>query len=315
MSTRQQYKISIIIVGYNSLNYLVKLIPTIQTRFDHEIILIDNASTDETTVIMPALFPQVKIISNAVNEGYARAVNRGVSESSGEYIIVSNADVEFYPDSIETLIDYLDGNEHAALVGPQQIFPDGSWQRSFGVVPGLSEAMNHLAGMTSLQHLMRRELWGISPFDKRAKSVGYIDGAVLTFRRSVYDEVNGFDEDFFFYGEEADFALRLRKAGWEVVFLPAAKIVHVRGGSSTKAESINEKYLQLQVNGKLLVVKKHNPPWKVKAYCYLQKLYSLKMFMLYTLLNALLSRKGKTCSGKAMIFKLTMQMWSDKLQR
>jgi GT2 family glycosyltransferase len=198
-------------------------------------------------------------------------------------------------------------------VGPQQIYPNRQWQRSYGVIPGIGEGLSHLLGITSFHNYLRKALWPSLKVDFKPKEVGYIDGAVMAIRRDAFDSVGGFDEDFFFYGEEADFCFRLKKAGWKIMFIPSALVMHVRGGNSTRTDKIDSKYTQMLVDSKVKLVKKHLSLTGARVYCYLQMFHSIKMNYVYSLVVAVMGKSApRGLSRKKQIFNQLTQTWKEK---
>ena len=159
-------------------------------------IIVDNNSTDSTLQIVRSRCPSAKVITSPENLGYGKAMNLGFKESTGGFVILSNPDVIFLGQSIFQLIDYLRKNPKIGIVGPQQLFPDGGWQRSYGDLPGIWPGIKDAVGITTIGNKMRKALWPRKTA-RRVKEVPYIDGAVMAVRRDAFLGVSGFDEDFF----------------------------------------------------------------------------------------------------------------------
>ncbi len=220
-------------------------------------VVVDNGSTDRTLEIVRQMCPDCCIVNNPLN-GYARAINLGVARCVNKILVLSNADV-IYPDgSIERMATYLKNNPNVGLLGPQQVYPDGSWQRSWGFTPGLKEAYLELVGVTTVYGELRRLMWP-RQLNRWPSEVGYLDGASLVVPRAVFEVVGGFDEEFPFYGEESDFSLRVRSAGLRVMSYPGALVVHRRGASTTQANMSSSRYANLLVQAnRRLVLKRHS---------------------------------------------------------
>ena len=241
-------------------------------------IVVDNGSTDTTLDILAREFPQVQVLLNPDN-GYARAANIGIASASGEHVILSNADVVYPPGSIARLVEYLDSHPQIGALGPQQVFPDGSWQRSWGRVTGTREALFELCGITTAANALRRVLWP-RRLNRTALKVGYVDGAVMTIRRSAYDFIAGFDERFCFSAEETDFCVRLRRAGWQVVALPTVDVVHRRGGSSSRLDWTTERCAVVMLEGTRTFLQKHRGPRFTKFYFGIKRISSWNLMVL-----------------------------------
>lgn len=307
--------INILIITYNSRAFIGACIDSLFSSKDvySKITVVDNASTDGTAELIKEKYPSVKVLKNMENTGYACAVNKGVASVDGDFFIVANADVIFHRDTVCQMVEYLMMHPDVGVVGVQQVFPDGKWQRSYGNVPGIVDSIKNLIGITTLHNWVRRFAWP-RRIDSYPKEVGYIDGAAMAIRKEAYESVKGFDESFFFYGEEADFCFRLRKAGWKVIFLPTTILTHIRGGSSRRADTDTEKYLQLHVNSKLLFLKKHYQRWQLYFYIQMEKIHIQKLAIIYQLIKYLLpkSKRNYVCS-KIMEYNLLAKIWNKQL--
>lgn len=267
----------VVVVTFNSARDIHACIASILLNGANPLV-VDNGSTDETLDIVAREFPQVQVVLNPDN-GYARAANTGFANTSGEHVILSNADVVYPPGSIGRLVEYLDAHPQIGVLGPQQVFPDISWQRSWGRITGAREVFSELCGITTAANAMR---WAVWPrrLNLRALKVGYVDGAVMTIRRSAYDFIGGFDELFCFSAEETDFCVRLRRAGWQVVALPTVDVVHRRGGSSSRLDWSTERYTAVLLEGTRTFLQKHRGARFTKFYFGIKRLSSWNLMVL-----------------------------------
>jgi GT2 family glycosyltransferase len=306
--------VEIIIITYNSKAIIGNCIDSLFSSIDMKMALtvVDNASSDGTVKFIEQQYPSVKIIKNIENMGYAKAVNIGAKSVKGEFFVISNADVVFHNTAVSQMVSYLNAHDKVGVIGVQQIFPDGRWQRSYGLVPGILDSLSNLMGITLIHNWRRRLSWP-RKVDINPKQVAYIDGAVIAVRKKAFESVSGFDEDFFFYAEEADFCLRLRRNGWKSVFLPSGRITHIRGGSSTKVDSATDKYIRLQVNSKLLLVGKHYPQWQVPLYIFLEKAHAKKMKLMYQTFRLFTpASKSEHFYNMILYFNLLYKVWDEK---
>jgi GT2 family glycosyltransferase/SAM-dependent methyltransferase len=274
-------------------------------------IVVDNGSSDDTLEIVDGKCHEAQIIATGDNLGYGRAMNLGFRETAGEFVILSNPDVVFLSGSIERMVSFLRGNPHVGLAGPQQRFPNGDWQRSYGDLPGLWAGIKDALGITTVHNAVRRAVWP-QRIDRRPKDVPYVDGAVLAVRRKAFLEVGGFDEEFFLYSEEADLSTRLRKVGWEVVFLPTAEVIHVRGASSAK-EDRSEQLARLMIKGQTLLAGKHLSAWKARIYAKLQVAHFARLGLTYRLLRWVGRDKSST-ADKIGMFEAYKRTWKQFLR-
>jgi GT2 family glycosyltransferase len=265
----------IIIISYNSRDLTLNCIKSLKDTADgliNKIIVVDNNSSDDTVESVKKKYPDVVIIENRENAGYAKAVNIGAKEVVSDYLIVSNADVIYHPGAVKALIEFLKDNPKAAVNGPQQQFVNGKWQYSYGMLPGLKLGLKNLFLINNIKNLFLSKFWKFKIFDQKAKSVQYVDGASMAFNKKIFFELNGFCEDYYFYTEEADFCKRASDAGYKVMFNPAAIITHYRGGSTGNMPT-SEKFAEMFISSKIIYLKKYLNNKESKNYCRLEILY------------------------------------------
>lgn len=275
-------------------------------------IIVDNDSTDGTLEIVRSRYPEAKVVALPENLGYGRALNLAFKGTSGDIVIFSNPDVVFRDNSISQMVRFLEANQRVGITAPQQIFPNQSWQASYGDLPGIWSGIKDIVGITTIRNAVRRALWP-RRLDRKPKGVPYVDGAVLAVRRKAFLEIAGFDEDFFLYSEEADLCARLRKADWRVVFLPAAEVIHVRGASDAKDDR-GERRIRYIVEGQALLASKHLPPWKVRVYRKLQIGRVIRLRLTYRLLN-FFDGNNSSNSHKIWMFGIYRRAWKEMSAR
>ncbi len=169
-------------------------------------------------------------------------------------------------------------------MGVQQIYADGSWQRSYDVVPGIIFGLKDITFYRQLSYIMKSRLWNMGISEKRAREAGYIDGAMLAFRRDVYEAVAGWDEEYFFYTEEADFCYRLKKAGYKIIFNPTIRIIHLRGGT-TKDISVSKQFIKILLESKGTFYRKHYSKTASRAAIFLGIFFCLELLIIYSILH------------------------------
>lgn len=299
-----------VVVTYNSAAHIRPCLASLQVNVTRTVV-VDNGSHDETINIISREFPEVKLISAGKNLGYGPALNLGITETISPYVLAANADTIFPERSLQRLTDFLDRNPGAALVGPQQIFPDGAWQRSFGELPSLWQSLKMVTGITTLASAVERMSWTYraTRFPKR---VGYVDGAVMMIRRAAFDAVQGFDESFHYYAEDIDICLRLKEVGWEVFNVPGVTVIHVRGGSSTRVEGRSERLLELQLKADTQLMKKHRSTWTIKPYIWMCRLHAYKMMLMYRMLAVCSADfSSSQADSLAKAFEREGRLWKD----
>ena len=233
--TRQ---LSISIVSWNTRDLLKQCLESVFAHLDGvdtEVIVVDNASEDSSPDMVEREFPQVVLIRQTSNGGFAQANNVALAESSGKYFLLLNSDTIVHPGSIKRLVDFMESIPEAGAAAPKLLNLDGSLQRSCSIFPSPATELYDAVYLSKL--LPRSKLFGgyaMSYWDfDQERDVDFAGGSCLMLRRSALDQVGALDEGYFMYTEEADLCYRLKQAGWRVVFLPDAQIVHI-GGQSTK---------------------------------------------------------------------------------
>jgi N-acetylglucosaminyl-diphospho-decaprenol L-rhamnosyltransferase len=211
----------------------------------HEIVVVDNGSTDGTADAVRAAFPHVSVLELA-NAGFGRGANAGVAATRAETVVVANADVRFRPGAIAALAATLAAAPAVGAVGPAVRDADGVLQASARSVPSAAVAAGHavLGRVWPANPATRRYFAldqqhatsppSVAPDAERARDAEWLSGCAIAFRRAAYDHVGGFDPGFFLFMEDVDVALRLRAAGWRLRYDPAAEIVHVGGASTSR---------------------------------------------------------------------------------
>ena len=201
-------------------------------------------------------FPQVHVIANPANVGFAAANNQAIEASSGRYVLLLNSDTVAPPRSIERLVCFADTHPRAGVVGPQLRNADGSFQGACAGTPSLwSEALS-VTGLGERIHGHWFPNYG-PRHSRRARLAGYIQGACMLARREAIHMVGTLDEGYFMYSEETDWCLRMRRAGWQVWFTPDAAIVHY-GGQSTR--QVRHAMVTALLRSKVRFFHKHNGP-------------------------------------------------------
>ena len=198
-----------------------------------EIIVVDNASDDGSVEMVRMEFPDVRLIVNTQNRGFPAANNQGIAIARGRYVFLLNPDTEMVGGALATMVAFADGHPDVGVIGPQLLNPDGSVQPSRRRLPTLATAFFE---STWLQPCAPRRLleryYALDRPDDAVQDVDWVDGAALMARREAIEQVGLMDEGFFMYSEELDWCRRFGEAGWRVVYLPVARIVHHRGKSS-----------------------------------------------------------------------------------
>jgi GT2 family glycosyltransferase len=246
----------IAIINWNSGHLLRTCIESLlAATTSSEIIVIDNASTDTSLELAEGFRNRIDFICNKVNRGFAAAINQAFQTSSSSYVLVLNPDVTALPGSVQILEDFMDNHPRAGAVGGyvgEKYLP-----RRFPSAVALILENLGLSGLT-VAVLFERQGSGSHrpPLQSSAIRVDQPAAAALMIRRDAYEEVEGFDEQFFpAWYEDVDFCRRIKAKDWDVFFMPGAEFIHV-GGYSAEALG-SERFVRAYYQNQLRYAKKH----------------------------------------------------------
>ena len=209
--------LSVSIVNTGSRKLLLACLETLPLG-DAEVVVLDNASEDGSAAAVRERFPDVRVIAQPFRAGFGANHNTVIRATTGRYVYVLNEDTTARDWAFDRIVDHLDANPRVAALGPQLVYPDGRVQDSAWRFP--SPLVSTL-GLLTAGKVGVKQSRGAG-----ARPVDWVMGAALVLRREALDQVGLFDEDFFLYSEEVDLQLRLREAGWDVHYFPAATVVH-----------------------------------------------------------------------------------------
>jgi GT2 family glycosyltransferase len=232
--------VSVVIVSWNAKQYLAQCLRTLTERvcrYSMEVLVVDNDSTDGSPAFVESSFPNIRLIRNSSNLGFAMANNIGIRKASGKYICLVNSDVEVFDECITRLVDYCDTHPEVGMVGPRIVGSDGKLQRSCRGFPGVwnmfcrAFALDVIFPKAKLFGGYLLHYWN---HDTTAP-VDILSGCFLLVRRESLLKVGLLDEEYFMYGEDMDWCKRFWTNGWRVVFVPAGEALHYGGASSANA--------------------------------------------------------------------------------
>ena len=229
--------VRVVCVTYNSGNELHEFARSLRTAAvaGVELVLVDNGA-DHTVPEQVALEHQGRLVVPARNLGYGGGANLGARGATGQWLVVSNPDVVWRPGSLDLLLAAAQRHPRAGAFGPALYTPEGELYPSARALPSLGLGIGHaLLGRTWPGNPWSRAYlgggWGRTRRADGERSVGWLSGACLLLRREAFEQVGGFDEGYFMFFEDLDLGARLGRAGWESVYVPAARITHVGGVS------------------------------------------------------------------------------------
>ncbi len=225
---------SLIIVCFNNRALLRSCIGSIYDTVDRsrfEIIVSDNGSTDGSDRLVREEWPDITLIENGKNLGFAAAVNRAIAVARGSFVVLMNSDARLTPDALETIGRFMVDHPDVAIAGGRLVDPDGTPQNSAAAFPSIATEFG-------LKPLLKVLLPGRFPGRVSATrgplDVDSIVGALMVVRMDAVRRVGRLDEDYFFFLEETDWCLRMKRAGMRVVVVPQAQIIHHQGKTAKR---------------------------------------------------------------------------------
>lgn len=254
-------EVSVIIVNWNTRDLLRDCLRSVfdQTRAALEVIVIDNASSDRSAEMVAAEFPDVVLIANDDNRGFAGANNQGLEAARGAHVLLLNPDTIVLDGAIDTMLAWLAAHPDVGCVGCQVLEGPGIIQRTcFADPTPFHQAVVELGLMRLARQVpVFGRPWYLDWDRTTQRDVDVVSGMFMLVPRRVLETVGLLDDAFFIYGEEADWCRRIRAAGWRCVFVPAARIIHLDGGSKSTAQIKSRMHVQMQ-KSHLIYARKHH---------------------------------------------------------
>lgn len=255
--------VSIVMINYNTYDLTVNALESIfqyTKKLSYEIVLIDNASPDNSGELLKQKYgDKIKYISSSVNLGTAKAFNLGYKNSTGKYILWLNTDILVYDNFIFDLFDFMQNNESCGICGGNLLDfnrnPTHSYKRR-------SVDLKTIRRDYSIFHTIFRKVFKKSlsleyNYTNQPLEVGFITGADMMIRKSVLDEIGPFCDEIFMYGEDSEFAYRMKKrTSYRVMSVPYAKMLHLEGASFSKKKSFNENKYRISTSGVMIYFEK-----------------------------------------------------------
>ena len=245
--------------------------------------------------MVAAEFPEVRLVVNTENVGFTRGNNQGLKVAQGRYVFFLNPDAEVLGDALAAMVAYLDAHRGVGALGPQLRYGDGSLQSSRRRFPTFATALlestplawHWPANPWARRYRMEDRVSGTrgqgevtaDPLAQTGQDVDWVVGAALMVRREILEKIGGFDEGYFMYSEELDLCRRLKAAGWQIVYLPTAQIIHHEGKSSEQVVAARHIHFQ---TSKVRYFRKFHGPFQAEAL----KVFILASFAVEWLLEA-----------------------------
>lgn len=231
MSSGRAPDLGVVIVNYNAGDHLARCLDSVFASTGEcslEVVVVDNASRDGSARRGAESHPQVLLLENPDNLGFARAANQGIRSTSAPFVLLLNPDAEMISGTLADLAKLIRDRPRAGAITPLIRNPDGTPYPTGRRVPPLGEALGHVLLGPFLPGNRFTRSYTLADWDRTTeREVDWIAGSAMLLRRAALDEVGLFDEAFFMYAEDVDLCTRLRQAGWSVVFCPQVEVRHV----------------------------------------------------------------------------------------
>ncbi|MCL2131804.1 MAG: glycosyltransferase family 2 protein [Lentimicrobiaceae bacterium] len=252
-------KIAVVILNWNGKPFLEQFLPSLVSHTPSwaEIVVADNASSDDSVAFMQSHYPQVRLILNDGNFGFAKGYNQALQQVDAEYYCLLNSDIEVASQWIEPVIDYLDTHLQVAVCQPKLLsFAQKSHFEYAGAAGGFIDKYGYPFCQGRLFDCVEKDE---GKYDE-AKEIFWATGACMFIRSKVYHELGGLDDDFFAHMEEIDLCWRAKNAGYKVMYIPNSTVYHVGGGTLPKNSS-HKTYLNFRNN--LILLYKNLPKRRI----------------------------------------------------
>jgi GT2 family glycosyltransferase len=254
-------RLAIVIVTYNCRDEVegcLRSLADAPPAAPHDILVVDNASADDTPTHLRAHWPAVRLIDAGANVGFARANNLAIRQSASELVLLLNPDTIVPPGAVDTLVHALDARPEAAVAGPRLVDAAGRAELSFGALPGPIAEMRQKMLVTAQARGTPVLGRCVEAMTRRARETDWVSGACLLIRRADLEAAGLLDERYFLYLEDVDLCAAVRRRHRLVIFEPRATVVHLRGRSRATASSATHVAYR---RSHLAFYQKHRPAW------------------------------------------------------
>jgi len=319
MKNSNKVDLSVVIVSYNTVNILGECLQAVREASEGlavETIVVDNNSHDGSPEMVASKFPEVRLIENRDNRGFAAGNNQAISIAEGKYIVLLNSDALLRSNALRNALWRMDANPEVGIAGAQLVGRDGSWQPSARSFPSPLNDFLTLTGLSA--RFPQSRLFGrvdrTYADPREAAEVDWVPGAFSIIRHEAFRQVGAFDEDYFLYYEEVDLCRRFKAAGYKVHYWPEIVVVHLGGESSRTV-----KHLTLSSAGSQLML------WRMRSallyyrknHGYMHAWAAMKIESLWHQLRLLRNRLSSRESGRQKsqlsmeVMKLLAQAWNE----
>lgn len=226
--------VGVAIVNFNAGQHLLNCIQSVKDEGIVDIVVADNGSRDNSLAMLAEQHPDVKVI-HLPNPGYGGGMNGAAKHLTNEFLFILNPDAMLLPGSVKTLVDTLQRESHAGIVGPRIEDSDKTLYPSARRFPSYFDSIGHaIVGLVNKNNRWTRRYHASDLTYDEERKADWVSGAAMLCRRNAFDAINGFDDSYWMYLEDVDLCFRMHKAGWDVWFQPNAIVFHVGGVSTSQ---------------------------------------------------------------------------------
>lgn len=259
MNFMNQIDVSVIVINYNTFDLTCHCIKSITeaTKIPYEIILVDNASSDINAEDFIRIFPTLCLVKSDENVGFSRGNNLGLSKAKGDYVLLLNSDTILKKDAPSIVKNFLEKNPSVAVATARLEYPNGTIQHNCQRFPSIRYSLFELLRLQKILPSKKHLLFG-SFFDhEKIACPDWVWGTFFMFRKELLEKLPGqkLADDFFMYVEDMQWCMEFRKLGFQIAFVPEAKVTHLMGASGGKKNELIERNLKL-------FMKMYYPAWR-----------------------------------------------------
>ncbi|WP_263359252.1 glycosyltransferase family 2 protein [Acidicapsa ligni] len=312
------FDISLILVSFNTREVLRESLQSVARETNNlriETFVVDNNSHDGSVEMVEAEFPGVRIFRSSVNLGFGAANNVALEVAQGRYVVLLNSDAFLCPDSLRLSVEHMDAHPEVGLAGGRLVGRDLALQPSARMFPSV---FNDFLVMTGLAAKFPKSRF-FGSFDRtwadpmEAAEVDWVPGAYSIIRADALKKVGFFDPDFFLYSEEVDLCLRIKKAGYKILYWPDIVVIHIGGESSRQIKTLEmssagAQLIRWRMRSTLLYYRKHHG-----IGAWMAKMLELVLYRLIVLRNSISSepRRKERAARNRNLARLMHQAWED----
>ena len=284
--------LSVCIVSWNTCPLLKDCLHSVYDDpqvVEWEVLVVDNASSDDSVEMVESCFPQVRLVASRENLGFAGGNNLALEQARGRYLLLLNSDTRVEQGALGGLVAFMEDHPEAGAAGPRLVDEEGSLQLSCGLAPGLaSEFVNKLL-LHKLFPFFKLGGWDHAEI----REVGWVTGACLLVRRAVVEQVGLLDSGIFMFYEDLEWCMRIRRGGWRIFYYPFSQVLHL-GGRSTQKNL--EEMLVVSQQSLFYLFQKHFGPGRLHVLRLLTVVEMVLRSLLWGLFAVLLpSRRAEGC--------------------